>query len=57
MDDQEMIDLILNWAALNEDFDVNFVMDLEMKLKRYGHLTKSQSEALENIIDKYELEV
>ena len=55
--DQDKIDLILGWAEGKEHFfDTAFVQELQGKLERYGKLTERQSEALDNIIDKFEIE-
>jgi hypothetical protein len=55
--DQDKIELILAWAEGKDHFfDTAFVQELQGKLERYGKLTERQQEALDNIIEKFEID-
>lgn len=56
MDDREKIDLILDWAAKNPEFETMFVEKMAEKLEKFGVLTERQSEALDNIIERWGIE-
>lgn len=56
MDDQDKIDAILTWAEENDHFDTEFVSRLQSRLDSHGLLTDKQSEALDNIIEKFGIE-
>lgn len=53
MSDEEKIAMILEWASERDDFDPTFVENLYERLDTLGMLTPAQSEALDNIIDKW----
>lgn len=53
---QELLDKIYLWVFDNEWFDTDFVDDLQETLDEFGVLTRKQIIALENIIDKCEIE-
>ena len=55
LDDADKISKILEWSEQVEGFDTDFVMDLEAKLEEYGDLTETQSNALDNIIDRWNI--
>jgi hypothetical protein len=56
MGDQEKIELILDWANEHPKFDPTFVEELSHKISEYGELTESQSEALDNIIERWHIQ-
>lgn len=55
MDDQEKIDLILDYAETHPTFDIAFVESLQQQLS-YKSLSLSQSDALERIIETFRME-
>lgn len=52
----DRIDLILSWADEHPDFDTAFVDSMAEKLETYGELTEAQSDALDNIIERWRIE-
>ena len=56
MDDQEKIDLILDWAESHPEFDPEFVDTMQNALERFGSLTPAQSDALDNIITRFRID-
>lgn len=50
------INLVLEWAKSNHDFDKNFINSLKSSCERNGKLTDKQKIALENIITKWKIE-
>lgn len=50
---------VISWAETDapESFDSTFVHVLNEKLEQYGRLTERQLEALNNIIDKFEIDI
>lgn len=54
--DEEKIKLIMDWAADNDSFDSSFVEDMLNRIEKGGSLTEKQSQALDNIIDKWQIE-
>lgn len=56
MDDEEKIELILNWAEDHPEFDSTFVEDVSETYEEKGVLTDRQSEALDNIIAEFHIE-
>jgi hypothetical protein len=58
-DASDAIEAILNWANEegNEDFDTFFVSDLQEKLDEYGELTANQEIALENICNRWNIDI
>jgi hypothetical protein len=56
MDDQDKIDLILDWAETHTYFDTAFVLRMQARLEQFGSLSQAQIHSLENIIDKFGIE-
>lgn len=52
----EKLELILDWADDNPDFDTAFVEELYDCHEHRGHLTDRQEEALDNIIEKFKIQ-
>lgn len=52
-----MIDAILEWAEDHPEFDTGFVESVEAQLHQHGHLSIAQLNALENIAEKFSIEV
>ena len=55
MDDEQKIDMVLEWAESRPNFDTEFIHSLKEALDEYDELTYSQSEALDNIIKKFRI--
>lgn len=55
MDDQEMIDIVMEYGAGHSNFDTSFAESLQEKLDEYGSLTEGQRTALDNIIEKFRM--
>ncbi len=51
--DQELLDLIFEWAEGQTTFDTAYVERLQEFLSARGELTPNQREAVERIIDKW----
>lgn len=49
------IDQILEWAEEHPEFDTDFVTSLQSQLRSRGELSDKQSQALHNIIEKYDI--
>lgn len=49
------INQILEWAEEHPEFDTSFVESLHGQLSRSGELSDKQSQALHNIIEKYDI--
>lgn len=47
------INLILNWAHSNADFDTDFVLSVKRSCEKNGRLTDKQSLGLDNIIKRF----
>jgi len=52
---QDKIDAILDWANENYWFDTGFVDSLSEQLERKGRLTDNQESALDNLIEKFDI--
>lgn len=52
---ESLIDSVLFWSNDNDWFDCSFVCSLQDQLNERGRLTASQIEALENIIDGFDI--
>ncbi len=50
------INLVLEWAKNQPNFDSNFIKSLKTSCERTGKLTDKQQIALENIINKWKIE-
>jgi DNA polymerase III epsilon subunit-like protein len=50
-----LIERVLDWAADGDWFDTSFVENLKESLEKWGRLTPRQLEALENIIDRFDI--
>ena len=53
----EKIQAVLEWADENGWFDTDFIESLDNHLEGIGSLTDNQEQALDNIIDKFNIEV
>lgn len=53
---QLMINAIVDWGQDKSWFDMTFINSLDLQLKRKGSLTDNQLLALDNIIDKFEID-
>ena len=53
--DKELIEIAIDYADENLDFDDDFVRSLEKKLDLYNHLTVGQRKALENVVISFEM--
>ncbi len=53
---EERIDLVLDHAEENPDFDITFIEGLKQQLQEWGKLSPKQIAALNSIIDKLGLE-
>lgn len=49
------IDQILEWAEEHPEFDTAFVLSLQEQLLSRGELSDRQTQALHNIIEKYDI--
>lgn len=56
MTDEEMVQLVLDWAESHPKFDTSFVESLAESLEEFDELTPNQRAALENIIAKFHIE-
>jgi uncharacterized coiled-coil protein SlyX len=56
MDDEDKIELILEWAQYHPNFDTDYVEDLQQQLAEGQELTERQSEALDNIIERFRID-
>ena len=52
---QELIDQILEWAKNKSWFDSTFVDDLQVQLLEKDFVTEAQIDALNNIINKFNI--
>lgn len=50
------IEMILSWADERPDFDTGFVESLKAQLEDKGSLTGKQIDALNRIIEKFEID-
>lgn len=57
MDAEEKVEAILDWAQGNDWFDIEFVESLQARLEEGEELTEAQERALDNIMDKFGIEV
>jgi hypothetical protein len=48
--------MVLDWAEQHPEFDESFVKSLAEKLESFGSLTSGQSDALDNIIEKWRID-
>lgn len=55
MSDEELINIALDYADENENFDVSFIKSLEEALDEYDELTDAQRRGLENIVTRFEM--
>jgi hypothetical protein len=55
MSDEELINIALDYADENPEFNPCFVKSLEEALDEYDELTEAQRDGLENIIIKWEM--
>jgi hypothetical protein len=57
-DAEKKITAIINWAGHEKpDFDDEFVLDMQEKLDKYGKLFPGQIKAINNIVDRFEIDV
>ncbi len=54
---EEKIQAVQDWADTHTDFDCDFVDSLGEQLERQGELSQKQIDALDNIIEKFHIEV
>lgn len=55
---EDKILAILNWAEEEgDDFDNEFVLEMQDKLEEFGELTEKQEEALDRIISGFRIDV
>lgn len=52
---EELINFALDYADENPTFNASFIHSLESDLDKYGELTPSQREGLENVIQKFKM--
>lgn len=57
MDDEEKIDLVLKWAENVPEFDITFIESLKDYYDQHSELTFAQSEALDRIIKKWNIDI
>lgn len=55
MSDEELINLALDFADENPEFNVSFIKSLEEALDEYDELTDAQRAGLENIVEKWNM--
>ena len=55
LNDQELIQVALDWCGDHPDFDSAFVDSLGESHRRFGHLTDRQREALESMVRKFRM--
>lgn len=58
--EEDKINAVLRWseeAEEAEDFDASFVESLQTGLEKYGRLTERQEDALDNIIERWRIDV
>lgn len=55
LDDEEMLDIVDEYAEEHDSFDNSFAVSLRDALSEYDHLTDGQRGALENIIYKFRM--
>ena len=53
--EHEKIEAIRQWAFDHDWFNTDFIEQLSEAFEKYGHLTPSQEQALDNIMDKFEI--
>lgn len=53
----DLCDAILDWADGVESFDTAFVISVRDKILTFGNVTPKQLAALENIAEKFNIEV
>ena len=56
MNEEDKIQLILDWAEDHSRFDPTFVESLAERLETEGSLTERQIESLDQIIEKFRIE-
>lgn len=53
---QDKCDAIITWASDRSDFDDSFVVDMGEKIADGEELTEAQAKAIDNIIDKFNID-
>lgn len=56
MTDEELIELVQEYAEDHPKFDTDFIDSLEDAIGEYGELTSGQRDALENIVLKFRMD-
>lgn len=56
MEEKDKIDLVLEWAESNPNFDTTFIESIALYYDTHGCLTDRQIEALDNIIEKFRID-
>lgn len=56
MEELSKIEMVLLWAQDHPNFNTDFILNLKDAVHEYGDLTYAQSEALDNIIEKFRAE-
>jgi len=57
MDTIDRIDGVLDWAEEHPTFDTDFVESLKEQYNEKGELTMNQEQALDNIIERFDIGV
>ena len=60
MNQTQKIKCVIRWATSDdapEDFNTDFLESLEKNCQHYGSLTDNQEAALDNIIDRFKIDV
>lgn len=52
---EEKLNMILDWATCQPNFDISFVEDLHQKYQEDLELTANQEQALDNIIYRFNI--
>lgn len=55
LSNEELINICLDFADENDDFDISFVKKMEECIDEYGDLTEGQRKALENIVETWNM--
>jgi len=55
MDDEEMLDIVDEYAEEHDSFNNSYAESLRDALAEYGELTNGQRNGLENIIHKFRM--
>jgi hypothetical protein len=55
MSDDELINIALDYADENDNFNPHFIKSLEEALEEYDELTDAQRAGLENIVKQWDM--